>query len=99
MPTYRVTTTCTIYAKDHNSAKMGFCEYVSGDLGIESIDSVIDMSDEALIKEAKEGKYEPTDNYDWTEDYKFTDKLNVYYEEGVGRCDDTSEDEISRKND
>ena len=88
MPTYRVTTTCTIYAKDPNSAKMGFCEYVSGDLGIESIDSSIGMTDEALIKEAKEGKYEPTDNYDWTEDYKFTDKLNVYYEEVNSRKND-----------
>ena len=88
MPTYRVTTTCTIYAKDPNSAKMVFCEYVSGDLGIESIDSSIGMTDEELIKEAKKGEYEPTDNYDWTEDYKFTDKLNVYYEEVNSRKND-----------
>lgn len=61
MPVYKVTTTCMILADDIENAKLGFAQYVGGDLGLESIDAVQEMSDEEVLKNVRDGYDDPFD--------------------------------------
>ena len=56
-----------VLAKNEEDAKNGACTYVGSDLGLECLSSKIVTSDLELIKSAKEGFYEPSDEYDWVE--------------------------------
>ena len=75
MPAFKVTTTCIILATNEKDAKMGFCAYVGGDLGIECLKAKLELTNKQMTQLVKEG-YSISECYDYNEDMrKFADSL------------------------
>ena len=80
MPIYEVDVgKMLVLAKDETDAKLGACNYVGGDLGIECLSAKIVTTNKELIKSAKEGFYDPSDEYDWVEDIELQEKLQELF--------------------
>ena len=66
MPIYKVSVSVNVKADDDEDARLGACTYISGDMGIECLNTEITYTDEQFKEELKKG-FDESDYYDWTE--------------------------------
>lgn len=80
MPTYEITATALILADSEKEAKMGFAQYVGGDLDIECFEAKEELSNDELFENIRKG-YDSSEFIDWYESVTLKEKVEELEEE------------------